>query len=342
MYVIIDERPIVVDGYTSSFKREGICMMGVDPREFAEWIGAVSAADAQAIDAFLIGDCENRQHIPGFIRECSQAPILCLRESQSLGETLCLLTAGADDVLRKPVHPREIVARVSAINRRNREEENGRVIVGDLCIYFDGRDPEIRGVTFPLPRRERRILEYIARNRGRRVTKSQIFNAVYGLFDESVDENVVESHVCKLRKKLKRHLGFDPIESQRYLGYLLAPGEKSSEPPPKVYFEGALFFDTSRQKQVVGCKISDLTESSARVMLTQDTLLPVERIALFESRKGNVYDCQVRWREGNELGLELSGILCHELHKELMARAADPLLSEREDANMKEGVKIMA
>lgn len=340
MYVIVDERPIVVDGYASSFKREGICMMGVDPREFAEWIAAVSAADTQAIDAFLIGDCEDRQHFPSLIRERSDAPILCLKESQSLGETLCLLTAGADDVLRKPVHPREIVARVSAINRRNREEENGCVTVGELCIYFDGRDPEIRGETFPLPRRERRILEYIARNRGRRVTKSQIFNAVYGLFDESVDENVVESHVCKLRKKLKRHLGFDPIESQRYLGYLLAPGEKSSE-SPKVHFEGALFFDTSRQKQVVGCKISNLTESSARVILTQDTLLPVERIALFESCKGNVYDCKIRWREGNELGLELSGILYHELHKELMTRSPNPL-SEREDAKTKQGVKIMA
>jgi len=53
------------------------------------------------------------------------------------------------------------------------------------------------------------------------VTKSQIFNAIYGLFDENVDENVVESHISKLRKKLKHHLGFDPIDSKRYLGYCL-------------------------------------------------------------------------------------------------------------------------
>jgi DNA-binding response OmpR family regulator len=340
MYVIVDERPIVVDGYTSSFKREGISMMGVDPSEFAEWIVAVSAGDMQAIDAFLIGECADRQQFPSLIRERCGAPILCLKESQSLGETLCLLTAGADDVLRKPVHPREILARVGAINRRNREEENERATVGDLCIYFDGRDPEIKGETFPLPRRERRILEYIARNRGRRVTKSQIFNAVYGLFDECVDENVVESHVCKLRKKLKRHLGFDPIESQRYLGYLLSSGEKSSE-SPKVHFEGALFYDTSRQKQVVGCKIADLTESSARVVLTQDTLLPVERIALFESYRGNVYDCKIRWREGNELGLELSGILYHELHKALMARSASSLPGREETGTAGE-VKVIA
>jgi DNA-binding response OmpR family regulator len=51
--------------------------------------------------------------------------------------------------------------------------------------------------------------------------KTQLFNAIYGLFDASFDENVIESHVSKLRKKLRDHLGFDPIESKRYMGYRL-------------------------------------------------------------------------------------------------------------------------
>ncbi|MBZ4317380.1 hypothetical protein LAM21_23485, partial [Mycobacterium tuberculosis] len=40
----------------------------------------------------------------------------------------------------------------------------------------------------------------------------------YGLFDSSFDENVIEGHVSKLRKKLRGHLGYDPIESKRYMG----------------------------------------------------------------------------------------------------------------------------
>ena len=60
-----------------------------------------------------------------------------------------------------------------------------------------------------------------SRNRGRRVTKTQIFNAIYGIFDEDVEENVVESHISKLRKKLRQRLGYDPIDSKRYLGYRL-------------------------------------------------------------------------------------------------------------------------
>lgn len=54
------------------------------------------------------------------------------------------------------------------------------------------------------------------------MTKAQVFNAIYGVFDEDVEENVVESHISKLRKKLREKMGFDPIESKRFLGYRLA------------------------------------------------------------------------------------------------------------------------
>jgi DNA-binding response OmpR family regulator len=56
---------------------------------------------------------------------------------------------------------------------------------------------------------------------GCRVTKTQIFNSVYGLFSEDIDENVIESHVSKLRKRLRHRLGYDPVDSQRFLGYRL-------------------------------------------------------------------------------------------------------------------------
>jgi DNA-binding response OmpR family regulator len=90
-----------------------------------------------------------------------------------------------------------------------------------MRVYFDGRDPEVGGTALPLPRRERRILEYLVQNQSKRVTKTQIFNAIYGLFDDEVEEDVVESHISKLRKKLRHRLGYDPIDSKRYLGYCL-------------------------------------------------------------------------------------------------------------------------
>ncbi|RUV50004.1 response regulator transcription factor, partial [Mesorhizobium sp. M7A.F.Ca.MR.228.00.0.0] len=101
------------------------------------------------------------------------------------------------------------------------QEDVAYTEIGAMRIFMDGRDPEIDGQPLPLPRRERRILEYLASNRGRRVTKTQVFNAIYGIFDEEVEENVVESHISKLRKKLREKLGTDPIDSKRFLGYRL-------------------------------------------------------------------------------------------------------------------------
>lgn len=143
-----------------------------------------------------------------------------MSDQHSLETTLALFDSGVDDVVRKPVHPREIMARAAAIRRRLKAISNFTDI-GPVRVFSDGRDPEINGDVFPLPRRERRILEYLVANRGRRVSKTQIFNAIYGIFDDEVEENVVESHISKLRKKLRKKLGFDPVDSKRFLGYCI-------------------------------------------------------------------------------------------------------------------------
>ena len=156
MYIIIDDRNIVAGGYAHGFDREGVSSAGIEASEFREWIGKISDLDMHAVEAFVIGDCNERESLSRLIRERSDAPLLCLNERHSLDDTLGLFAAGADDVLRKPVHVREIVARVGAINRRVFGEK-GHVRVGELRVYFDGREPEVNGEPFPLPRRERRI-----------------------------------------------------------------------------------------------------------------------------------------------------------------------------------------
>jgi DNA-binding response OmpR family regulator len=143
-----------------------------------------------------------------------------MNDNKSLEETLDLFAAGVDDVVRKPVHVREILARIKAIRARAPSQSQG-VSIGSLRVFNDGRDPEVAGDVLALPRRERRILEYLVSTRGCRVTKTQIFNHVYGLFSDDIDENVIESHISKLRKRLRHRLGHDPIDSQRYLGYRL-------------------------------------------------------------------------------------------------------------------------
>ncbi|WP_265519448.1 response regulator transcription factor [Nitratireductor luteus] len=221
MIVVVDERELVTEGYNSLFGREGIATASFGPGEFGEWVETVAEDDLKAVSAFLLGQCETGDLPARRIRGRSNAPVIALAEQNSLEDTLRLFESGVDDVVRKPVHVREIMARITAISRRAQAMEPNYTEVGAMRIFADGRDPEIDGKPLPLPRRERRILEYLAGNASRRVTKTQIFNAIYGIFDEDVEENVVESHISKLRKKLRTKLGFDPIDSKRYLGYRL-------------------------------------------------------------------------------------------------------------------------
>jgi DNA-binding response OmpR family regulator len=218
MLIIVDERELVKNGYACRFDEEGVASAGFCVDQFLDWVDSAIEKDMQAVEAFLIGECPERQELPRLIRKRSQAPVIAMNEAPSLEQTLGLFSAGVDDVVRKPIHVKEILARVNAIRRRASACKD-YAIAGDVQVFFDGRDRLVKGESLALPRRERRILEYFVINRGKRLTKSQIFNAVYGLFDEAVEENVIESHISKLRKKLRAKLGFDPIDSQRFVGY---------------------------------------------------------------------------------------------------------------------------
>ncbi len=220
MIILVDDRASVMEGYCSWFYREVVMAAGLKPRDFSQWVVTAPCLDIEAVEAFLLGDFPDRESVPRHLKSRSPAAIIAMNEERSLSDTLSLFGAGFDDVVRKPVHVREILARVYAIKRRAKADAKpDSTVAARIRIFADGRDPEIDGTVLILPRRERRILEYLMANQERRVTKTQIFNFVYGLFDGGADENVIESHISKLRKRLRNRLGLDPIDSQRFLGY---------------------------------------------------------------------------------------------------------------------------
>jgi two-component system, OmpR family, flagellar system response regulator FtcR len=222
MFIVVDERESVTAQYVAGFSQEGVSARGLPAPDFRVWLSGLPADDLASVEGFVLGDCGDRTGCTAAIRNLSPAPIIALNETRSLEQTLALFTAGIDDVVRKPVHVREIIARANAIRRRVSRGAGpaaGLDQAGRLVVHADGRDPEIDGQSLLLPRRERHILEYLARNRGRQVTKSQIFNAVYGDHESACEESVVEGHISKLRKKLRARLGYDPIEAKRMAGY---------------------------------------------------------------------------------------------------------------------------
>lgn len=220
MIIIVDDREALAAVDTLGFGREGISTEGLVASDFQDWVRTAPDPDLAAVEAFVLGEFSDRHAFPKLIKQRSRAPVLALNGARSLQETLELFACGVDDVIGSTIHIHEVLARIKAITRRAVVESEGTVS-GGIRVFGDGRDPEVAGGQLHLPRRERRILEYLVSNKGRRVTKAQIFNFVYGLFSDEIDENVIESHISKLRKRLRYQLGHDPIDSQRYLGYRL-------------------------------------------------------------------------------------------------------------------------
>ena len=153
MIVIVEERDAVKDGYTAWFDREGVSATGLCSSDFDSWVKTVSEQDIRAVEAFLLGDCLERNGLPKLIRGRSDAPVIAMNDNKSLDETLDLFAAGVDDVVRKPVHVREILARIKAIRARVHSAGEG-TLVGQLRVFSDGRDPEVKDEVLPLPRRE--------------------------------------------------------------------------------------------------------------------------------------------------------------------------------------------
>jgi two-component system, OmpR family, response regulator len=155
------------------------------------------------------------------IRRSSAAGVVMLTARDGVADRLRGLTQGADDYVVKPFVLAELVARVGAVLRRL-----GRcpstVQVGDAVI-----DPEagvvLRGEQrIELTATEFKLLCYLAEQRGRVVSKTQILTSVWGYDD--YDPNLVEVYVSALRRKLEAR-GPRLVHTVRGLGYVLREGE---------------------------------------------------------------------------------------------------------------------
>lgn len=218
MMIMIETRQVVFDAYASSFSKYGVALQGFLPNDFTDWVNMASTDELGAIEAYLIGDNPDLETLIKAINIHGRQPVLALVDSVRVDDVVRLYELGVDDVVRKPVHLREVICRINAIHGRAAARVDDDINT-EFHIFFDNRNPYVGGSVLELPRRERRLLEFLASKPGRRATKEQIFNAIYGIFEDNVSECVVESHISKLRKKLKHRLGYDPIDCKRYLGY---------------------------------------------------------------------------------------------------------------------------
>lgn len=148
-----------------------------------------------------------------------RTPVLMLTARDSVDDRVRGLEGGADDYLSKPFDVRELLARLKALARRDKIHRTGKIQIGDLEIDSQSKTVRRAGRDIHLTPREYSLLEALARNEGRTLTREIILEQVWN--NEESLENTVNFHVTSLRKKVDAEFEAKLIRTVHGFGYML-------------------------------------------------------------------------------------------------------------------------
>jgi two-component system, OmpR family, response regulator RegX3 len=157
------------------------------------------------------------------IRATSKVPIIMLTAKDSEIDKVVGLELGADDYVTKPYSSRELIARIRAVLRRGSaedfEQDQGVISAGPVRLDIDRHLITVNGLGISLPLKEFELLEFLMRNAGRVLTRTQLIDRVWGS-DYFGDTKTLDVHIKRLRAKIEN----DPanpvlIQTVRGLGF---------------------------------------------------------------------------------------------------------------------------
>lgn len=148
-------------------------------------------------------------------------PVIMLTARDAVADRVEGLNTGADDYLTKPFAFEELIARIKAVSRRKRVAITANFVrVGDLEIDLDRHKVTRSGQDIELTPKEFKLLEYLAINKDKVLSRTKIMENVWG-FDFDAETNVVDVYIRYLRQKLDNGFETKLIKTIRGFGYMV-------------------------------------------------------------------------------------------------------------------------
>lgn len=153
-------------------------------------------------------------------KEGIKTPVLMLTAKDAVSDKIRGLDSGADDYITKPFDFDELLARVRSLLRRKGEVKSAVITIANLEIDTAGHQVNRGGKEIPLSAREYALLEYLAYNKEKVVSRTDISEHIYD-YDFDLDSNIIDVYINFLRNKIDK--GFDKklIHTIRGAGYIL-------------------------------------------------------------------------------------------------------------------------
>jgi len=213
--LLVEDDAALVQSLRKELQQAGYAVDVADNGIDAEFLGNENLYDVVVLDLGLPkrSGMEVLQH---WRANGNSTPVIVLTARDAWHERVDGFKAGADDYLGKPFHLEELLARLSAVLHRSKQQPGGKLQLDDLTLdeerqtltTADGRSYTLTGTEF-------RMLRYFLLHPDRILSKSTLMEHVYD-FDADKDSNVIEVYVKRLREKV----GKDRITTRRGQGYL--------------------------------------------------------------------------------------------------------------------------
>ncbi|MCW2998030.1 MAG: DNA-binding response regulator [Solirubrobacterales bacterium] len=222
MKVLIVEDEIKMAGLIRRGLREDGLVADVAIKgEDALWMAGSTDYDVIVLDVMLPG-------IDGF-ETCRRlraegvwSPVLMLTARDAVEDRVAGLNGGADDYLTKPFSFTEMTARIRALGRRGKIQQDTVLRSGDLVLDPATRRVQRGGTDISLSVKEFALLETFMRRPGHVLDRVQLLEAAWD-YEYENRSNVVDVYVRYLREKVDRPFGVESIETVRGAGYRLRP-----------------------------------------------------------------------------------------------------------------------
>jgi DNA-binding response OmpR family regulator len=222
--LIVEDDAQIGDGLLQGLRGAGFVADWVCDGAQAERALLADSFDAVVLDLGL-PKVQGAQVLKQLRARGDRIPVLILTARDGLEDRVAGLDMGADDYLVKPVALAELAARLRALARRAGGEASPLLRVGSLTIDPAARRVIWQGAPVDLAPREYTVLEALARNAGRVLTREQLESRLYE-WDRSLESNAIEVHVHHLRRKLSP----EAIRTVRGVGYLMPKTAATIDP----------------------------------------------------------------------------------------------------------------
>lgn len=154
-------------------------------------------------------------------------PILVVSALGEPEDKVKALDYGADDYLSKPFHFKELIARINALTRRyksNNQIQEDILSCDDLTLDIDQHIVRRNGIELKLTIQEFKLLRLMMENKNRVLSRSEILNSVWGI-DYDSNTNVVDVYISYLRNKVDTNFEKKLIQTVKGRGYLIRTQE---------------------------------------------------------------------------------------------------------------------